>query len=139
VAEPEALVVDTSVLVRFFHDYEDDVQDAAARVWRWWEEERVELVLLDLGVYEFVNVLVRGLRLAATHAEQAIAKLFDLGLPVIRMDHGLVRAACVVAAETGVSGYDAAFVAAARRLDVPLLTADRRLAERCPEDTLLVS
>jgi len=37
-----------------------------------------------------------------------------------------------VARRTGLSGYDSQFVALAENLDVPLLTWDRQMIERCP-------
>jgi len=38
-----------------------------------------------------------------------------------------------IAAERGLSAYDAQFIAVAIRLEVPLVTADRRVLNACPD------
>ncbi|MBA2750671.1 MAG: hypothetical protein H0U41_00310, partial [Actinobacteria bacterium] len=43
-----------------------------------------------------------------------------------------------LAATTALSGYDAAFVALADGLGAPLITADRRLAERAGERAVIL-
>lgn len=95
-----------------------------------WASGAVELLLLDLSVYEFGNVLVRQQRFDEDSAAAAVGELFSLGLPVLAVERELGVRAARVAARTGLSVYDAAFVAAAEQFDVDLVTADSKLVTR---------
>ena len=130
---PEAALLDTSVLLRFFHDHRDEQQRTADALAEAWLEGRTSLLILDLSVYEFVNVLVRRLGRGPEQAEQDTNRLFDLGLTMVGCDRELAVQAAGTAASTGLSGYDAAFVAAAKALGLPLVTADERLARLVDE------
>jgi len=130
---PEVALCDTSVIVRFFHSYSDDEQHAADALYRRWWARRADLLMLDLSVYEFINVLVRGLGWDGDRAARSVGELFDLELGLVSGSRDLAIACARTAAETGLSGYDAAFVAAARDLNVPLVTTDGRIIDRAPD------
>ena len=134
---PPAALLDTSVLLRLFHDHRDAHQRAADMIRDRWTRGRIELVLLDLSVYEFVNVLVRRLGKDEERAAADADALFDLGLPTASVDRDLARAAARLAAATRLSGYDAAFVAAARGLGIPLITADARITREAQDGDVL--
>jgi len=134
----DAAVVDTSVLVRFFEDHGDDQQAAAELLRQTWLADRLHLILLDLSVYEFVNVLTRRLKHDESHALEAVAQLFRLRMPMVNVDARLAAEAASLAVSRQLSGYDAAFLAAARSLGVSLVTADRRLYERGGADVVLL-
>ena len=135
---PAAAVLDTSVLLRLLHPHDDDQQAGADKLCDAFLSDRTSLFLLDLSVYEFTNVLVRWLGRGASAVSTDVENLFDLDLPSVTLDRGLAAEAAWVAARHGVSAYDGAFVAAARRLGVPLLTADRVLAEHLHDEHVIL-
>jgi predicted nucleic acid-binding protein len=77
---------------------------------------------------ELVNVLVRRYRLPPERVVEAVQQLDDLGIASIRMDRSLILVALDLAAQTGVSAYDAAYLAVAQVEDTRLLSLDRELA-----------
>ena len=127
-ALPETAVPDTAVLIRFLFPYGDVEQAGADSLRAAWLADDVQLVQLDLSVYEFVNVVTRSLGHGADQATDDVANLFRLQMPIVHVDARLASDAAVLAADLGLSGYDASFLAAAQRLGMPLVTADRRLA-----------
>lgn len=133
---PDAAVCDTSVLLRFFHDHGDEEQHAAQALWDAWDRQRTELFLLDLSIYEFVNVIVRRFTFTAERAARDVGHLFDLEFEIVACDRHLAEATARTAARTGLTGYDAAFVAAALSLDVPLITGDVAILEAAPDTAL---
>jgi len=135
-ALPETAVPDTAVLVRFFFPYRDAEQAGADALRVAWLADEVQLVQLDLVVYEFVNVVTRILGHGPEQATDDVVNLFRLQMPIIRVDTGLASDAAALAADLGLSGYDAAFLASARRLGIPLITPDRRLAAAGGDDVL---
>ena len=135
---PEVALLDTSVVIRFFERYRDDQQPAADRVREGWLNDDIQLVLLDLLVYEFVNVVVRSLGHDEPQARTDVGNLFRLRMPMVNVDARLAAEAASLAVSRQLSGYDAAFLAAARSLGVALITADRRLYERGGADVVLL-
>lgn len=127
---PEALLADTSVLIRFFRDHGDEPQRAADALLEAFVAEELSLFLLDLSIYELINILVRRLRRSGPEVAADVDGVFDLGAPVFALDRESARRTASIAARTGLSGYDAAFVATADLLGVPLVTADHEIVQR---------
>ena len=136
---PSAAVLDTSVLLRLFHDHADAEQAVVDQLAEDWLAERFSGVLLDLTVYECLNVVVRRLGFSADRARAVAEAIYDLGAPIVAVDRDLAAATARLAVDLGLSGYDAAFVAAARGLGLPLLTADRRLHDRAGGTAMLLA
>ncbi len=85
---------------------------------------RADLATLDLALYEIANVVgstwmedERAKRLCRSVQEQCASAL-------VRIDFSLIEHAIDVAAKYGLSGYDAAYVAVARRHDWTLVSTD---------------
>ncbi|MHB8312023.1 MAG: PIN domain-containing protein [Candidatus Dormibacteria bacterium] len=85
------------------------------------------LATLDLAFYEVTNVAVRSWRdeLAARRLCERISAVSDDG-GLIRADSQLLANAALIAAEHGISAYDAAYVAAARSASARLVSCDVR-------------
>ncbi|GAB7192349.1 type II toxin-antitoxin system ribonuclease VapC1 [Kineococcus sp. NUM-3379] len=116
------IVVDASVLAPALVDDGDDGDTARSRL-------RGEVLtapeLIDL---EVVSVLRRRTASGALDARRADLALLDLlEIPLRRAGHRALLPRCWELRHT-VTAYDAAYVALAEALDVPLLTADARLA-----------
>lgn len=121
------LLVDTSVLIKWFHSAgEDEVVEARA-IRDAHLRGDVEAHVLDLAIYEVGNVLTRALRWSPTDvADQLDDLLVIVGTP-ITMAQPWLRVAAELASIHALSFYDASWAASAAALDVSLVSADRRL------------
>lgn len=81
---------------------------------------------LDLTLYEILNVVGRQYRLPEQAQRLVEAILRTCGEDLIRVDAGLGGEIAEVVAEHGLSAYDAAYVAAARRHGWQLVSLDVR-------------
>ncbi|HSJ94180.1 MAG TPA: type II toxin-antitoxin system VapC family toxin [Gaiellaceae bacterium] len=93
----------------------------------------------ELVVAEVSNALalaVRAERRALDDAQALLRTLVDSPL-VLHATTPLAPAALELAATTRLSAYDAFYAVLARSLDVPLVTADRRLSESVAGSALL--
>jgi len=121
------LLIDTSVLMKWFHDAgESEVAEARA-IRNAHVSGVIEAHILDLAIYEVGNVLVRALRWPA----QVVADQLDdlvtiLGPPLVMAQEWLHNAA-QLAEEHSLSFYDASWAGAAAALGMPLVSADRKL------------
>lgn len=128
------LVIDASVLVVALVDEGLDGDLSRARLRG---EHLVAPAIVDL---EVASALRGALLRNAVDARRAALALEDLvALPVRRVPHAALLARCWELRDN-LSVYDAAYVAVAEALDVPLVTADRRLARasgpRCAVEVL---
>jgi predicted nucleic acid-binding protein len=116
------IALDASVLLAA-EDSDDAHHQAAARLL----ELGVALATIELAVYEIANVAIRRWNdpeSAARLADRAFA-IAELG-HLLRVDRQLADAAADLADEHRISVYDAAYVACAHRLGVPLASCDER-------------
>lgn len=121
------LLVDTSVVFKWFHA-SGESELAAARALRD-AHVRAELYahILDLGVYEVGNVLARALKWTSADVAGQLDDLIAILGPPLAMAHSWLRDAASLAERHGLTFYDASWSAAARALDVALVSADRVL------------
>jgi predicted nucleic acid-binding protein len=117
------IVVDASVLATSLGDDGPDGDRARARL----RGER--LTAPELVDLEVVSVWRRQIRAGALDARRAALALADLGaLPLRRTPHRPLLARCWELRDN-LTIYDAAYVALAEMLAVPLLTGDGKLAK----------
>lgn len=94
-------------------------------------EGRVEIAVPALLYYEVANILLFGRsRPPVDEAAEALSDLFSIPLAVEAPARDAADVALRLAAQHGLSYYDASYVALAETLNCPLITADQRLARR---------
>ena len=116
------IVVDASVLAVALGDDGADGSSARGAVA---DEVLAAPELVDLEVLSVWRRQVAAGEMTARRAALAVSDL--AALPLRRMSHRLVLQRCWELRHT-VTGYDAAYVALAEALAIPLLTADARLS-----------
>lgn len=130
---PKAIVIDTSVAVKWFlPELLSDEADAVL------EQARVGRLLLsspDLISYEFANILWKKRMKREISGSQAMEIMSDferLPIELVPAD-ALGAEALKIACRTGCTANDGAFVALAAGLKCRLLTADRKLVQMMSE------
>ena len=122
----EPVVVDSSVAFKWFARHEDGSEAAVALLL----EHRAgstTLIAPALLSLEIANAL-KCSGVGAAGVRHAMHALADADLLIAPLDPSLIGQAAEVAEADGLTIYDALFVALAKRLDAPLVTADRRQA-----------
>jgi len=121
------VVLDTSVVAKWFLEEEDS--DKAAKIREEFLNGNAQIVLCDLTLYELGNLLnFNGFSPSETDA--ALGSLFDLGIDIIAPTREVLGATAKIAAEYGLTFYDASFVALAKELQFKLKTADKKIWEK---------
>jgi predicted nucleic acid-binding protein len=121
------LLVDTSVVLKWFHDEGESEVGAARTVLADHRAGRRRVLLLDLVAYELGNVLLRPLRFPAAVVADQLDLLHRLCGPFVHPAPSWHTAAAALGEEHRLTFYDASWAGAARALDVPLVSADRAL------------
>ena len=127
-----ALVVDTSVLVKWFKTEDEDLTAEARALLERVERARAEVYAPALQLSEVGNILTRNSDLDDDAVAAVLAGIAASPLIVAPPEPALLARAARLARAHDLSFYDASFVALAVALDCPLVTADRTLARRTP-------
>jgi predicted nucleic acid-binding protein len=136
---PKALVLDTSVAIKWFIEEQDT--DRALLVRERYIERRVELIAPDLIVYEMITVMAEHPGMGEDALEQNLGALFGLQIDLLVPSTDLARKTAINARKLGISGYDSSYLSLAEYLGTYVVTADRDLHRRVksPRRTLLLS
>lgn len=121
------LVVDSSIAVKWF-SAEEGGHDEAMALLADHENGLVTLASLNFMRLEVFNVLVCR-RLGPVTVLEMAEYLEAVGIELYDETAQLAAAAIGIACETGLSVYDAMFVALARELDADLITDDRQIID----------
>ncbi len=116
------LLLDASIWIAS-RDPDDPYQPSAAEVT--FDTERAAAAI-DLTLYEVVNWIVR--RWSDSAAAAKLCRSIELRCKgnVVRVDPGLIETTATIAVEYGLTSYDAAYVAVARRHGWTLVSLDLR-------------
>lgn len=121
------LLIDTSVLIKWFHEAGEGELAAARAIRDAHVRGDLDAHILDLAVYELGNVLVRALRWPAAEVADQLDDMLAITGPPMVMTQGWLRDAAVLAEGNALSFYDASWAATAAALGIPLVSADSRL------------
>jgi len=124
------LVLDTSVVVKWFVRPPEEDLEAALEVRRRVVEAKLNLIIPDLLFYELANVLRYQPQLAVEEVAKALDTLETMELDVRPFSYALGKEAVRVGKTTGITAYDAYFIVFAEAFECPVLTADRRCYAR---------
>lgn len=122
----ELVVVDASVCLKWILDDEDSVAPSIAL-----RDDallnQIQMLAPSLWIYEVINALavahLRG-RIDRQQSRLALRLLREVGVRLVDPE---LKDCLETAAELGISGYDAAYVALATAVEADLWTGDRRL------------
>lgn len=121
------VVVDTSVVLKWFHtENEAEVVESQA-ILAAHRDEVLAAHLLDLGLYELGNILLRSLKWSAEDTADQLDDLLVICGPTLTPAPEWRRDAALLAHEHGLTFYDAMSAAAARAMQAPLISMDRQL------------
>ncbi len=117
-------VIDASILVKLY--FEEEHSESSVR----YVKNAAELLAPDLIWVEAANVVWKRLRRNELTSADATALVDEmLRVPIVSASHaGLTSPALALAAQTGRTVYDCLYLALAIRENIPMLTADERLA-----------
>jgi len=123
-------VLDASVVLKWF--LEEENSDKAL-----WFKDRYLLGICniafpDLMIYEISNSLKFNKKFDSSSAYEAIDALINLRIDIIVPTKSIIKQALNLAVDSGVTFYDAIYVALADHLKYDFITADEKLARKLP-------
>lgn len=115
-------VIDASVIIKWLNKDRELLTEQAQDILKKAEERKIFLFTPDLAVYEVFNVLIRAKGLAGELLEQALDSFWKLPLSLFSTDKILSSTAAAISSKTGMTFYDASYVALALNNQQCLIT-----------------
>lgn len=120
------LVLDTSVIVKwFFKDEEKNIKKADLILKQYLNNE-IKIIIPELSAFELANVLINKIKKYQNINLDIIDRLYNLGI-IFYIDREILKAATRIAIDINESVYDCIFIATAERFNCRLVTDDNAL------------
>ena len=121
------VVADASVAVQWFRDADETDPEAARLLVEAYAAGRIQLLVLDLTKYEVGNALLRGRARASPATVAEVVAALDEICPAVTPLAADLRLTVQLAAQHGLTVYDAAYAAVAQGRGGVLATHDQQL------------
>lgn len=123
-------VLDTSVIVKWFSQYDEGDLSSAFNL----REEIIKgkrlTFIPDLALYELANALRYNPRLSHDDVISAIESIIDIGIEIKGVSSEILKRAIDIAYGYDITVYDAAFLALSEIVRANLVTADYRFIKK---------
>lgn len=129
ITQMKKLVLDTSVIVKWFCEDEDDAE-CANKLRRQILEGFCDVIIPDLLFYELANALRHNPNFTAEDVLAAVDSVFNMEFDIRKVDSSVIAAAIDIAFTCNVTVYDAYFLALSQLERKPFVTADYKFARR---------
>lgn len=119
---PDKIIVDSSVIVKWLHQKDEKWLDRAGQVAKDAYKGNVKLITPELAKFEVMNALIYGKRLTLEEVKLPIKILFTIPINFVTFNQKYSFETYKIAKETGITFYDASFIALAMENNATLVT-----------------
>ncbi|MFQ6082021.1 MAG: type II toxin-antitoxin system VapC family toxin [Candidatus Aminicenantia bacterium] len=131
-------IPDTSVIIKWFKEKDEEYVSEAKLLKEQYFSGKISIILLDLCIYEFGNILRLKSKLPKEIAAKKLIDFWFLDLPVVYIDQEMSHKAMNIAYDYNLTFYDASFIAFAQSLGCNFITADKKLYEKIKDVSNIV-
>lgn len=126
-------IIDTSVVLKWFYRKKEADVQAALKLREDYQTRQVDIVTLELLVYELANVLRYKADLEEICIDRAIESLFEMRI-LQSTNQEIMKGAVEIARRLDISVYDSSYLSYAEYDHYPFITADHKLFEKVKEE-----
>lgn len=125
------LILDASVIIKWFS--EEEYTDKSLKIREEIRSGDERGILPDLLLYEVANALRYSPRFNEDDVRDAIDSILDMGMDIVTPTSEIINSAINLAFTYNITVYDSFYVALAKELEIPLITADKKLHKNVKE------
>ena len=119
-------VLDASVVFKWYYKKNEVDLCKADILYNFLDSKEYLLFAPDLLIYEILNAFRLKEEIKNEIIDSIVSELYD-AIFIIETDKGILRDAFVHARTLNISFYDGIYIALSKKLDAPLITADKKL------------
>jgi len=122
----KVLILDTSVIVKWFFKDEERNKGKADIILNKYMDNEIVLIIPELSVFELANVLKNKIKKYRVEQKDIIDRLYKMGI-IFYIDKEILKNAVNIAIDINESVYDCIFLATAEYFNGIFVTDDNRL------------
>ena len=126
-AEEEIVVLDTSLVIKWFS--EEEYTEQALKIRSRHVDNRISVFVPDLLVYELSNALRYNPDYDVDDVKKAVSTVFDMEFEIVTPSESLIESSVEIAHENDLTVYDSTYLALSKALRTEVITADDELSE----------
>ena len=119
-------VLDTSVIVKWFHQEDESHVKQALQILQELQDEKITIILSSLVIVELLNALVKGGHFSQNEVKITLQKLFKLPLIFHDKNLHLIETTAEFMSKYNITSYDALFLAMAKQEKCKLISDDNK-------------
>lgn len=131
-------ILDTSVALQWFHRSGELHFKEARRVLDDLRAGRIKVSIPDILPLELLNALMKGKKLSAQQANEALNELFEMPIKIIDVNLQVLEIAAGLMEQYNLASYDAYFLALAQYEDCRLISDDQKAHGKIGDGTVLM-
>lgn len=131
-------VIDTSVVVQWFHKSGEAHPKEARQVLDDLRASRIDISIPDLLPLELLNVFIKGKGLSVKEADRSIKYLFEMPIKIIGISLPILKESSKLMKNHDLASYDAYFLALAKYEGCKLISDDQKAHGKIKDGTVIM-
>lgn len=131
-------VLDTSVVVQWFHHSEEKHVKEANKVWKDLQKNRIRIILPDILPLELLNAFIKSKNTPAEESYSMISKLYQIPVTIAEVSLTVLEVAARLMEQYNLASYDAYFLALAQYEECKLISDDQKAHGKITDGTVLM-
>lgn len=131
-------ILDTSVALQWFHGSGELHFKEARRILDDLRAGRIRISIPDILPLELLNALMKGKKLSAQQANEALNELFEMPIKIIDVNLQVLEIAAGLMEQYNLASYDAYFLALAQYEECKLISDDQKAHGQVTDGTVIM-
>ncbi len=131
-------ILDTSVVVQWFHHPEEKHVKEAKQLWDDLEKGKINVILPDILPLELLNAFIKGKKAAYEESYLKVAALFKIPVKIVEVSLPVLEITASVMNQYDLAAYDAYFLAIARYEGCKLISDDQKAHGKIKDGTVVM-
>ncbi|MBI4039039.1 type II toxin-antitoxin system VapC family toxin [Candidatus Daviesbacteria bacterium] len=121
-----AYVLDTSVVIQWFHRLNERHVAKAKKVWEDLQSGKITVILPDFLLIELLNAFIKGKYSSIGASNLALAALYEMPINIVEITLPVLQITAALMKQYDLTAYDACFLALAEQEGCQLVSDDQK-------------
>ncbi len=131
-------VLDTSVVVQWFHYSKENHVAQAKKLWQDLQEQRIGIILPDILPMELLNAFIKGKGASWEKSYSILDKLYKLPVTILAVNLPVLEVSAKLMDQYNLASYDAYFLALAQDEECKLISDDQKAHGKITDGSVLM-
>ena len=131
-------VLDTSVVIKWYHHAKENHVSQARKLWKDCNEGKINIILPDILPLELFNVFIKAKASSVESSYSVIARLYQTSITFVGVSLPVLKITGNLMEQYQLTSYDAYFLALAQYEDCKLISDDQKAHGKITDGSVLM-